>query len=350
MSVNERLARHISQGTEPGKPHQPKHNRGIIAQEAEEAAEFFKNPPHAIFIPDCYIPNNPQKAEVFMEVRCSIAVNVFQDPHLYGNLENRPVVMVFANNHVDHESAGSEKVAGLLIDRGVPPGKIIASKTTITGSGDTTQLHAIYKTRDISGPLVDSPLMIAVDNHYARRVRQLLINHKRDHKDFYGVKVYIIHPSHPVMGQLTFSPSTSPKAKAQIEKDLILGQSGKLTHGWRENAAWALSAIPILRPLQQRTEEMGHVDMRQREQSRYVAKKMKDAAKRLRFYRNVLMEKYPYRSKDRSKIAPDENSAMALAPGLYTRVKDRGGPNDKEINIKRATAAIQKYPDIPAHG
>jgi len=342
MSMHETLARSVIE---------PEHKRGIFSSREKEAAEFLRNPPKTIFVPDCYIPDDPEKARAFMEIRCSLAANVLLNPHLY-SLENQPVIIASAGTHEEDEAAGSEKVAGLLIDRGVPPEQIIALKTTITGSGDTTQLHAIHKTRDVLGqPLVKGPLMIAVDNHYARRVRQLAINHERAHRNFYSVRVYIIHPSHPAMDGMIPSSDISPEIKTQIEKDISLGQSGELKHGWKEDVAWALSAIPVLRPFQQLAEERGHEDMRHKEQSRYVAGKMKDAARRLRFYRRIIeSDGHPYRSAQKGKVAPDEDSAMALASGLYTRIEDRGGPNDKESKIQDLTAKILRFPDMPAHG
>lgn len=327
------------------KPQPSENPWGLISSELEETAEFLRNPPQAILIPDCYIENDPWKAVAFMRIRSSLGAAVFHSA-LYTNFEDRPVMLTFAGIHASGESAGSEKIAGLLLDREVPPEKLIALTTTITGIGDTTQLHAIQKTLHLKGPLA-----VITSDGYAPRARQDLINHKRTHGDFAKTQVYILHPSHRITDQLFLANDINAKTRMRISDDIYLGTSGQYKHGPTEGLAWALSAIVVLRPLQQRAEEAAHKDIRHKEQSRYVADKMKKAADKLRFYRQMLITAgHPYRSKEKGKIEPDEDSAMKLAPGLYTRTADRGGPKDKEIKIQALTAKLPRFPDMPGHG
>jgi len=327
------------------KPRRSEHPRGIINSELEETAEFFRNPPRAIVVEDCYIPNDPNLAEAFMHVRTSLGSNIFHSS-CYQSLEERPIMLSFASVHAPRESAGSEKIAGLLIDREVPPEKIITLKSTITTTGDVRQLDAISRHSYLKGPFA----IVTSDGH-AKRARQEVINLERAHKKFWGVRVYILHPSHLITSRLIMSGNISPETRMTINSDMDLGRSGKLKHGPMEGLAWALSAIPVLEPLQQRAEEATHEDMRHKEQSRYVARGMQKAAGKLRFYRQILIEAgCTYRSKEEGKIEPDEGSAMALAPGLFTRIAERSGPNDKELKIQTLTAKLPKLPYIPPHG
>lgn len=252
-----------------------------------EADEFFRHPPVAILPFDCDIPGNDKKAKQIMLVRCALTAKILYDSSVYKTPQDRPFIVCFANAHKDGDVSGAQKIARILRSLGIPEEKIITrtttitnTGTTITNTGDMSQLHALAKEMRLEGPLA-----VVTTNGHRRRARQEAINHQKVHKDF--GPVYVIYPKHTLTNRLQIrsGPLPDPRVSRKIQKALATANTSELNHGLQEAGAWAFSAISLLRPLKQRAEEYSHEDMRHKEQSRYVAKKMKKAAKRLRTLR-----------------------------------------------------------------
>lgn len=252
---------------------------GHPSPERIEADEFFRHPPVAILPFDCDIPGNDKKTKQIMLVRCALTAKILYDSDVYKTLQERPFIVCFANAHKDGDVAGSQKIARILKSLGIPEEKIITRTTTITNTGDMSQLHALVKDTKMH---LEGPLAVVTTNGHRRRARQEVINHQRVHKDF--EPVYVIYPKHTLTNSLQV-PNESlldPRVSRKIQKALATANTSELNHGLSEAGAWAFSAVPLLKPLKQRAEEHSHEDMRRKEQSRYVAKKMLKAAKRLR--------------------------------------------------------------------
>lgn len=309
------------------------------------ADEFFRHPPVAILVYDNFTAASERKSQQIMQVRCALAAKIWHS-ELYPTDQERPFIVSFAGVHQGDKIAGSKKVARILRSFKIPDEKIVTRTTTITATGDDRQYHSLAKEREMR---LKGPLAIATTNGMAWRSNQSVANHQRVHRDF--GPVYVIYPKHILNDLLPIPSALDPRAARKMLKSTALGRSSAVNHGFVEGVAWAFSAIPPLRPFQHKLEEWSHPGMRQVESSRYVAEGMKTAADKLEAYRRkLIVAGYPRKSNTPGKIKPDDDSAMALAPGLYTRTADRGGPNDKELKIQALVAKLPRLPEMPPHG
>ena len=222
------------------------------AEQTSSKENILANPPGLILVFDNYRGPSPEQQELAlatMRLRAEIAALIYKSD-LYSD-DQRPDICCFAGEHRQGEPPGSRRVKSLLLELGIPEGKITTRETTITTRWDMIALHSLEKSKKDPRPLA----IVTTDDHVPRTWEELK-NHFNRHRATHGKRyqvptLFVISPASKELDQLNV------QGEPQLEMiSKLRAQSPLLDHGLPEKAAYIISTK--LRPILPVAEKLTH--------------------------------------------------------------------------------------------